>query len=317
MHGVEPVPRASEGGDGRLLGCDADTKAVPLERVGARADAVDWTGNDSKPELRHRQALPETADHDDVVREAEGGGEAGVAPQRSLVGLVRDDEEAALRGARDDGGDVLPRGDVAGRVAGIAQEHHRRARPDRALDGLGVPAPAVCLRPVHVDRDAAGRTDRAVEEEARCRHDDLVPGSQQRAHADAERVHGAVRDERSRVSGSTLRPVDRSSSRRVCLSQRCEAAGRRCGHRPAEYGGDGLDHVVRERRRGRAVERHRLDACSMRRPEPSLGLVGREAAGARHGAITGSNTCEGYRLVCRTVWWATSIRVPVRRPHRC
>src|SRR5262249_30546961 len=37
-----------------------------------------------------------------------------------------------------------------------------------------------------------------------------------------------------------------------------------------------------------------------------------QAAGVDHQAgTTGSTTCEGCSEVCRTVWWATSIRVPV------
>ena len=71
--------------------------------------------------------------------------------------------------------------------------------PERALDGPGIPAPSVVGVSRHVDGHGSGRADRALEEEAGRRHDDLVPGAEERAEADPERVHGAVRDEDLRL----------------------------------------------------------------------------------------------------------------------
>ena len=133
--------------------------------------------------------------------------------------------------------------------------------PDRALDGVGVPAPAVGLRPVHVDGDGTGRTDRAVEEEAGCRDDDLVSRLEQRAHADAECVHGTVRDEDLGlgIDAAAGRPLELRS---VGLSQRCKAARRGCRHGAADHPGDGLDHVVEG-----APARASRGAAPVRRPQ--------------------------------------------------
>ena len=208
-------------------------------------------GEEPEPQLRHRQALAQAADHDHVVTEPEGRRERRAVPQRRLVRLVGDDHEAVPLGDRDDGGHVLPRGRVAGRVARVAEQQCLRPRSDRVLDRLGIPAPAVRLRAADVDGDAAGRPNRPAEEERRRRHDDLVARLEQRPEADAERLHGAVRDEDLRLgvdaprrSSARARPrapaaTSRARSRAVCSSggrgrprrrrrRDREAQGRRC-----------------------------------------------------------------------------------------
>ena len=163
-----------------------------------------------------------------------------------------------------------------GRSRARARRHPSATPPRAALD---------------VDRSRAGGSDRAVEEEAGGRDDDLVAGPDERAEADPEGVHGPVRDHdlRLRVDGAPRRPLE---PRRKRLAQRDEAVGRRRGHRAPQHRGDGLDDVVRQRRGRRAGERDRLDArcaCLLERP---LGLVRRKAA-AGHDAVTGSRTCDG------------------------
>src|SRR4029079_2094564 len=111
---------------GRLRG-DVDAEDVPLERRRARLDQVGWTGNDSKPELRQREALPEAADEQDVVREPEGRGEPVAVPERRLVGLVGNDEEAVSLGDRDGLVDLVPRRDVACRVSRVAEKERTGA----------------------------------------------------------------------------------------------------------------------------------------------------------------------------------------------
>ena len=95
------------------------------------------------------------------------------------------------------------------------------------------------------------------------------------------------------VSGSTARPVDRSSAVGERLAQADETARRRRGHRAPQHRRDGLDDVVRERRGRRAGERDRLDACRARLLERPLGLVRGEATVAGHDAVTGRRTCDG------------------------
>ena len=101
--------------------------------------------------------------------------------------------------------------------------------------------------------------DRAVEEEAGCRHDDLVPRPQD-ARMQMPSACMAPFVTSSSVSGSTRAAGRALQLAERGLSQRRKAAGRRCGHGTAEHGGDGLHHVGREGRRGRAVERPRLHA---------------------------------------------------------
>ena len=216
---LEPAARAVECRPRRLLGGDVDAEAVPLERAGAAGDPLGRPREEAEPQLRHREALAEAADHDHVVAEPEGRGERRAVPQRRLVGLVGDDDEPVPLRDGDDGGHVVPRGHVAGRVARVAEQQRLRPRPDRALDRLGIPAPAVRLGAVDVDGDAAGRPDRPAEEEGRRRHDDLVARLEQRPEADAERLHGAVRDEDLRLGVDAPVVVRSSSAASACRNE--------------------------------------------------------------------------------------------------
>ena len=107
VDGVEPVRRALEDGERRRLRREVDAEAVPFERARAGGHGARACGNDSETELRQRQALAEAPDHDDLVREAEGRGERRSVPERCLVGLVGDDDEAVPRRDRDGVGDLL------------------------------------------------------------------------------------------------------------------------------------------------------------------------------------------------------------------
>ena len=108
MHGVQPVPRAIEHRERRNLRREVDAEAVPFERSRARGDVRRRSGNDSKTELRQRQALAEAADDDDVLTEAERRRELRTVEERRLVGLVGDDEETVPRRDRDGVGNLLP-----------------------------------------------------------------------------------------------------------------------------------------------------------------------------------------------------------------
>ncbi len=163
----EPLTRAGERGEGGLLGGDADAEAVPLEGPRARLDVGRRPGQHPDPKLRQREALAEAANHDHVVAEPERRRERGAVPERRLVRLVGDDDEPVAFGQRDRGGDVFAAGDVAGRVAGIAEQECPRSRSDLLLERLEVPPPAACRGSGDVDRYPSGGPDRAAEEEAR------------------------------------------------------------------------------------------------------------------------------------------------------
>ena len=163
---------------------------------------------------------------------------------------------------------------------------------DRRLERVDVPAPAVGRRGRHVDRDRPGGADRALEEEARGRDDDLVAGLDERPEADAERLHGAVRDEDPGVRVDRAARVVRASSARERLAQRGEAAGGRRLHRPPEGRRDGVDDVGRERRGRCAVQRHGLDPVRPGCLESLRRRVRREAAGTHEG-MTGNTMRDG------------------------
>ena len=132
VDGVQPVPRPLQHGERGRLGGEVDAQAVPLERARALGDASRRAGNDSKPELRQRQALAEAANDHDVVGQAEGRRERRAVPERGLVRLVGHDEQAVPLRDPDGVGHLLARGNVPGGVPGVAEEQSARPRSDRA-----------------------------------------------------------------------------------------------------------------------------------------------------------------------------------------
>ena len=194
----------------------------------------------------------------------------------ALVRLVRDHRQVVPGREREELVDLGSRREVAVGVVRVRQDESSRARRHRSLDRLGIPAR-------HRDEDAAGPLDQAAEEVARGRHDHLVAGLEQRAEGEAERVHGAVRDQdlALRVGG---RRQARARSPRAAPRARATAAWRACSSSAASTAtrtcsGSGAATVpfsgstsVPASRRSSGDRRH---------------LVG------PHDGITGSSTCEG------------------------
>ncbi len=183
---VQPVLRAVERGRRGLLGDVADADHVPLELAQAGVDHRRLGRDEADPPGRHREALAEAAD-EDHVRRAPRARELALV-DAALVRLVGDDRETLPGREREELVDLGSRRQVPVGVVRVRQDEGARARRHRSLDRLRIPAG-------HRHEDAARALDQAAEEVARDRHDHLVARLEQRPEHEAERVHGAVRDQ--------------------------------------------------------------------------------------------------------------------------
>ena len=205
-----------------------------------------------------------------------------------------------------------------------------RVRLDVEARPVGAHRAGQHLQPALRRRVAADRRAREVAHD-RADRDDL-PG----AALDHLRRHRARDEERARqVHVEQLAPL----GERELLERLAQRHARvRDEHvDPAERGDARRDRVLVgdvERRRDRALDLRRALLARRRRaavdrdprarvrerlrerePEPAR-RAGHERGPAgqveeAHRQTTGSTTCDGYAAVCRTVWCATSIRVPV------
>ena len=247
---------------------------------GARAlgDARRWPGNDSKTELRQRQALAEAANDDDVVGQAERRRERGPVPERRLVRLVRHDEQAVSLRARGrrrppprarEHGRSGSRGCRGAERSSAIRSRPRAPRRSQRHPSAGLVwtytgvAPAARIGPSK-KKHGAGTTTSS-------------PGRRSERKQSASACIAPFVTTSS-APGSTARPVDRRSSAERHVAQLDEPAGRRCGHRPRQHSRDGLDDVVGQRGRRRPGQRDRLDSLGARLRERALGLVGGEPA---------------------------------------
>ena len=211
-------------------------------------------------------------------------------------------------------GHLLARGNMAGRVPGVAEEERGRPRSDRRARAPRDPS---ATRPPGWSgrrRASRPRADRALEEEARGRHDDLVARPSERAEAEREGVHRAVRDDELAVRGRRRAPSTVELAARRRAARRAREAAVRPSAAPAR--------PRRPRRRGRAARATASRAAA--RPRLPLARPPRARARPRRwgtrppsrrrraaGRARGSGPCAG-----------SSARPPpcacrCRRPRRC
>ena len=279
---VEPVSRPRERGERRLLRRDADPEAVPLERA-RRTPRPVRAGRQTIPirSCGSERLLPRLRITTTSSARPKAEASARVSPERGLVRLVGDDEQPVLLGQRRRRAATSSRQrDVAGRVAGIAEEQgpgaraDRRARPPRR--------PSASRRPPSRGRRRERRRRRGSAPRRRSTGAGTTTSSPGSTSERKQTPSACMAPFVTRIPVVRVdRPPGRARELRgERLPQRREAAGGRRLHRAPERRRDGVDDVGRERRGRGAVQRHGLDPVRPRRLEPLRRLVGREAAGS-------------------------------------
>ena len=277
---VQPGLRAVERSRRRTLGDVADPDHVPLQLPEAPLDHGRLRSDEADPPGGHGETLAEAPD-EDHVRRAPGARELAVV-DAALVRLIGHHGQAVARGEHEQLVDLRSRRQPAVGVVRVRQDEHPRPRCHRALDRVRIPAR-------NRGEGAARALDQAGEEVARRRHDHLVAGVEQGAEHQAERVHGAVRDQELplRIGRRRQRACDR-------VAQLELTAARRRHRVLVERGRDRVAHVRRQRRRDASLQREHVPAgersldCDRRhlvaphrRTPPARAPVGAPSAQAR------------------------------------
>jgi hypothetical protein len=262
---VDPVARTGERGMPGCLHRAVHAQAGPLERARDRLHERRRQKHVPEPPPRHREVLRERPDQDRALERARQRRDRAV-PEAVVdevrVRLVADHPEVVPLGQLQRSLEILVPEHVPGRIDRRVEKEDAGAVGDGVRHRVPVRAKPLLLRRGEAPQPPALALDEAADEEPRERDQDGGAGLDQRAEAEVERLHRAIRDEhglRSRVDALRAQRVrDRRPQLRLAVRGGVAAAARRRKHR--------LDDVSRERDDRRPTEAHGLDARGGRQP---------------------------------------------------